>query len=95
MFSFIVKITPKAECFDSLKLKIQQVRDHTLKEKGCYLYLVHESAEDINKCMYIYESFYSQADFDFHTQQEYTKDLLDVFETHLDKPVEIINLKNL
>ena len=95
MFSFIVKITPKSEHFNSLKSEIQQVRDHTIKEKGCHLYLLHESAEDTNKCMYVYESFYSQADFDFHVQQEYTKKLLGVFETHLDNPVEIINLKHI
>ena len=92
MLCFIVKITPKAEYFSILKSKLEEARGYTIKEKGCHLYLLHESVEGLHKSIYIYESFYSQADFDFHIQQEYIKEILSIFETTLDCPVEIIHL---
>ena len=95
MFSFIVKIVPKAESFTLLKSKLKELRDHTVTEIGCHLYLLHESMEESTQCIFIYESFHSQADFEFHAQQDYMKEIFNLFETQLEKPVEITHLTNL
>jgi|GEM_PF-2339144 len=95
MFSLIVKIIPKKESFVSLKSKLQELRDITLKETGCYLYLLHESLENTTQCIYIYESFHSKEDFDFHVQQDYMKEIFNLFETELEKSPEITQLTNI
>ena len=72
-----------------------ELRDHTVTEIGCHLYLLHESMEESTQCIFIYESFHSQADFEFHAQQDYMKEIFNLFETQLEKPVEITHLTNL
>jgi quinol monooxygenase YgiN len=94
MCTYIVKITPNKELYDEAMQALIYVAKKTNQESGCRSYNIHQMiSADGTKSLLVYESFNRQEDFNFHMNQDYTKDLLKYFKRTLVLPIEIQELE--
>lgn len=76
-FICIAEFISKENKSNELRAELSKLVAPTLQEAGCLSYALHRSVE-CEKTYTMIERFKSKADFDFHSNQNYLKQFIDL-----------------
>ena len=87
-------IRVKPEYFEEARIAVLEIIPQTLKEEGCVMFDLHDSTEEPNT-LFLYEVWKDRVAFDFHHEQDYTKNVFRKYEDWLAEPATLLQIQKI